>query len=457
MEDKAKKCSSEEDKDIDAISYCGECKIYMCNKCEKYHSKLFSNHEIYNLDKSVDDIFTGFCKESNHSNKLIFFCKNHNTLCCAACLCKIEKDGNGLHKDCNVCLIEDIKNEKKEKIEFNIKYLEEISNTLNDSINNLKKISEKITKTKEELKLNIQKIFTTIRNALNNREDELLLEVDKKFEDIYFDEKIIKQLEKLPNKVKLSLEKSKNIESNINKSALFLNECIKIEKNISDINKIDDVVKKCQNSINQEIKLDTNEQINLLIEKIKIFGKIYVMNKFFFDTSIINDDLKKLAICNWIKQKINNNQIKFKKIFTLSINGSSYEDFHKYCDNKGPTLTLVKTTNNKIFGGFTPLNWESGNDLLKVDKNNQTFIFSLDLMKKFDMINNEKAAIYCDKMKGPIFGASDINIQSNMKKCITYANKYTNFLSNNNLELIGEKGDHETIDIDDFEVFKIIY
>ncbi len=114
------------------------------------------------------------------------------------------------------------------------------------------------------------------------------------------------------------MEKSKNIEFNINKSALFLNECIKIEKNISDINKIDDVVKKCQNSINQEIKLDTNEQINLLIEKIKIFGKIYVMNKFFFDTSIINDDLKKLAICNWIKQKINNNQIKFEKIFTLS-------------------------------------------------------------------------------------------------------------------------------------------
>ena len=145
------------------------------------------------------------------------------------------------------------------------------------------------------------------------------------------------------------------------------------------------------------------------------------------------------------------------KKYLLWAKFSSYEDFHKYCDNKGPTLTLVKTTNNKIFGGFTPLNWESGNDLLKVDKNNQTFIFSLDLMKKFDMINNEKAAIYCDKMKGPIFGASDINIQSNMKKCITYANVYTNFLSNNNLELIGEKGDHETINIDDFEVFKIIY
>ena len=26
---------------------------------------------IYNSDKSFDDIFTGFCKESNHSNKLL--------------------------------------------------------------------------------------------------------------------------------------------------------------------------------------------------------------------------------------------------------------------------------------------------------------------------------------------------------------------------------------------------
>ena len=457
MENKVKKCSSKEDKDINAICYCGECKIYMCNKCEKCHAKLFSNHEIYNLDKSFDDIFTGFCKESNHSNKLIFFCKTHNTLCCAACLCKIEKDGNGLHKDCNVCLIEDIKKEKKEKIGSNIKYLEEISNTLNDSIDKLKKLSEKIITSKEELKLNIQKTFTNIRNAINDREDELLLEVDKKFDEIYFDEKIINQYEKLPNKLKLILEKSRNIEYNINKLALFINECIKIEDNINDINKINDIVKKCQSSVSQEIKFGNIEQINILLENIKIFGKIFVVKEGFFESSIINNDIKKLTICNWIKQKINKNQIKFEKIFTMSINGSSPNDFHKYCDNKGPTLTLIKTSKNKIFGGFTPLNWESGEDLLKLDGNNQTFIFSLDLMKKFDMINKEKAAIYCDKLKGPIFGASDINIQSNMKKCVTYANKYTNFLANNNLELIGGKGEHETVDIDDFEVFKIIY
>ena len=44
-----------------------------------------------------------------------------------------------------------------------------------------------------------------------------------------------------------------------------------------------------------------------------------------------------------------------------------------------------------------------------------------------------------------------------MKKCSTYANSDTSFLSNNNLELTGGKGDHESFDIENFEVFKVIY
>ena len=91
MENKAVKCSSKDDKDIDAISYCGECKIYMCDKCEKSHSKLFSNHQIYNFDKQLEEIFTGFCKEPNLRDILEFFCKDHNTLYFSACLCKISK------------------------------------------------------------------------------------------------------------------------------------------------------------------------------------------------------------------------------------------------------------------------------------------------------------------------------------------------------------------------------
>ena len=60
----------------------------------------------------------------------------------------------------------------------------------------------------------------------------------------------------------------------------------------------------------------------------------------------------------------------------MSEKGTKSENFHKYCDNKGATLVLVKTTKNKIFGGFTPLNWE-GSGGSKNDESNQTFIFSL--------------------------------------------------------------------------------
>ena len=92
-------------------------------------------------------------------------------------------------------------------------------------------------------------------------------------------------------------------------------------------------------------------------------------------------------IINWIKETINKEKIKFKLIFKMSENGTKSEDFHKTCDNQGPTLTLVKTTKNKIFGGFTPLNWLSEGGGTN-DPTNQTFIFSLNLKK--NIICSEK-------------------------------------------------------------------
>ena len=64
----------------------------------------------YNLES---EIFTGMCTEKNHSNKLEYYCKNHNQLCCVACIAKIKGKGNGEHKDCDVCFIKKIKNTKK--------------------------------------------------------------------------------------------------------------------------------------------------------------------------------------------------------------------------------------------------------------------------------------------------------------------------------------------------------
>ena len=62
-------------------------------------------------------------------------------------------------------------------------------------------------------------------------------------------------------------------------------------------------------------------------------------------------------IIEWIGEKVNKKNIEFELKFKMSVNGYTNKDFYKYCENIGPSLTLIKTTKNKIFGGFTPLNW----------------------------------------------------------------------------------------------------
>ena len=138
-----KKCSSKEHIETDAISYCYKCEIYMCNKCDKLHMGLCPNHGPYNLNKEKKEKFSGFCKEENHFMKLEYFCKEHNQLCCAGCLCKMKNKGNGQHANCNVCNIEDIKNEKLNQLTKNMKILEDLSKNLENSIDELKQLYDK--------------------------------------------------------------------------------------------------------------------------------------------------------------------------------------------------------------------------------------------------------------------------------------------------------------------------
>ena len=233
------KCSSINHKEIEALSFSNDCKLYMCNKCENYHFELFKErHNLIKLqkDKDMDDVLSEFCNEKNHKLEFQYFCKKHNTLCCAKCITKLKGKENGQHSDCDICFIEDIEKEKRNKLKDNIKCLEDISINLEQKINELKLIYEKIEKSKEELKANIQKTFTKLRSAWNDREEELLKEVDNKYE-LYFNENIIKDCDKLPNKIKISLQKGKEIENklNNNKLNLLINNCINIENNIKNI------------------------------------------------------------------------------------------------------------------------------------------------------------------------------------------------------------------------------
>ena len=182
------KCSNKKHSEINAIRFCPDCNTYLCNKCLNYHSELHEDHKVYNIDTKIQDIFTGICKESNHKAPLEFYCKSHNKLCCSSCLSKLKGKENGQHSNCEVCLIEEIKEEKKIKLNENLKYMEDIGKKIEELINELKNIFKNISESKEAIKLKIAKVFTNIRNVINNREDELLLEIDNIFNKQFIEE-----------------------------------------------------------------------------------------------------------------------------------------------------------------------------------------------------------------------------------------------------------------------------
>ena len=51
--------------------------------------------------------------------------------------------------------------------------------------------------------------------------------------------------------------------------------------------------------------------------------------------------------------------MKFEKTYVIFIkkNCNRPEKFHAQCDGYSPTLTIIQTTNNHVFGGFTTAVW----------------------------------------------------------------------------------------------------
>ena len=394
MEQK-QKCSIKAHKDLDAIKYCEQCKIFMCNKCLNYHKELFKNHQQYKIDKNNNGIFIDICKEKGHEKKLEFFCKSHNTLCCAVCISKINAKGYGQHKDCDISQIEDIKEEKKNKLNENIKYLQDLSNNLENTINELKIIFENINKSKEELKLYVQKIFTKIRSVLNEREDELLKEIDNKYNENFCKEDIIEESIKLPNKIKKSLEKGKLSDDDWNDNNILsslINDCINIERNIKNINYINNNIKNSKKFNDIKVYFIPKEKsINEFIESIKKFGNINVILPSFFKDSLIlknEDNTKKLLELISNKIEINNTKL----IYRSSRDGDSFQNVVDKLKNKSNLIFIYLTGNERIFGNYLKTKLENlGNDGDKYYKDENAFVFSLNNNKIYRILKPEFA------------------------------------------------------------------
>ena len=271
---------------------------------------------------------------------------------------------------------------------------------------------EKINKNKEELKLYVQKVFTKLRSAINEREDELLKEIDNKFNDNFCSEDIIEESIKLPNKIKKYLEKGKLSDkdwNDSNKLSSLINDCINIEKNIININMLDDNINKCKKYDQVKINFTPeNEGVDKFIQSIKSFGGINTILQNFYDDSII---LKNEEDANKFYELLSN-QIKLnnmKLLYRASRDGHEFKNVADKINNKSNLIFLYLTGKSRIFGNYTKAKLENlGNDKDKYYTDENAFVFSLNNNKIYKILIPEFSVRFYIK-KYPILTGNNAN------------------------------------------------
>ena len=78
--------------------------------------------------------------------------------------------------------------------------------------------------------------------------------------------------------------------------------------------------------------------------------------KEFEESVILTNEEHRRILKSWLPEAITG---EWRLLFRASRDGFAASAFHSKCDNKGPTITVVKSGGRNIFGGFTENNWTS--------------------------------------------------------------------------------------------------
>ena len=330
-----------------------------------------------------------------------------------------------------------------------IENLKNENNKLNDIINQLRNQNQSLIQENNELKIKNSSIIKNIPNG-NESQETIFLKTEI--------ERYLKEIENLRNKI-AELEEYKRIkEEEISYYKIKLEELIQNSKRIEEyvLQKEKEIseLKVINDELLRKLKMNEFEYQNILRQSQNKEINLENQSLLIQDTrlEIVKGDIiqnaKELEI---LSRKIskNNKKISFNLIYKASIDGDKAEIFHKKCDGAKSTLVLVKSSNDKRFGGYTSCDWK-GNNIEK--KDNDAFVFSLDKRKIYDIIP-EELAIGCYPRYGPVFLGCQIRIYDEfLKNGGTTFEKGMNYNTEENYELTGGL---KKFEIKDIEVYSV--
>ena len=240
---------------------------------------------------------------------------------------------------------EDVLQLLSDKIKFlesENKLIKEKYDKLNNNYLQLKNEFEEEKKLKDKYEISLEEHIKNYNKLKNEFEDE------KKLKDKY--EISLEEHIKNYNKLKNEFEEVKNWK-------------IKYENEMKELIK-KKIIKETFKQIDSKI-IKTKEELKLIDDRIKN-----------------NDEILK-------KKTIN-----YKLLYRGTRDGDKAQTFHSKCDNKKPTLSIIKTKKGMRFGGYTEQTWNDNNGKGIWKKDDKSFCFSIELNKIYNIIKG-RDAIYC--------------------------------------------------------------
>ena len=398
----------------DAKIHCCDCiKLnYYCEKCfELSHgseSKKSHKNKLIGIDYASSTCAYHFNKPKD------CVCLKCNLAICPDCV------SIGDHKDHKIGSFKEGLDKLLTESKPDVAIYEKSIKTANDNKKVISEImlgkSEKLTLMKTKTRSNFQELFEIlikkrldILNEINDkleeslRNKELVDNVDTKFKDVL-------------NLIRVGILQDYNCEN-----------YIKFTKDFSDLKRLRLLTDSLPSIITETEKAKNYPPISLE-ELVKISLGLDVpiclvgakSKKISIKSNIIKSEEEQTLLCKWLSEACEN-LFDLQLLWCGSTDGFRTSNFHSKCDDKGPTVTIIRSNKETIFGGYTSQSWKSSGDFVS-DPN--AFIFSLTHKTKHATQKCSDYSIYCRSNYGPTFGTgNDIRV---VDRCNSTDKNYCN-------------------------------
>jgi hypothetical protein len=152
---------------------------------------------------------------------------------------------------------------------------------------------------------------------------------------------------------------------------------------------------------------DSLESQGQFMEGFKDQAKVHLeqmkVGKYLQDSELVINSSDRLFIRKFL-ESIYKQEVKMLLLFRASRDGWTPRDFHRLCNDQGATIIFMKTSKEKVCGGFTTIPWgDLGGYKPVVEGQDHCCLFSVDSQTLYP-VKDLQNAVWHQKDYGPWFG-----------------------------------------------------